>query len=203
MNMHVPQFFRDIYFETGWILEEIGIRIKHPSRKGDLGRHISALAGHLFWHPWYCLKRGIVNLYRWFPTIWGLDVFDHYYLTDMMDKQLADMEKFFSSDMPVAMGHKRVAKQIRWTRRLYRLWMDDHYATTAYNEHSARFPEDRLKSEPCAWDEWGYPTLFKCEPMPEDARDDYAKTSAGAWEKDEKCFRLYIKQLRNLRRWWD
>jgi hypothetical protein len=204
------QLFREIWFDTKYMFCEIGLMFKHPKRKQsyiDFYYHWRGLWNHIIFHPWYCLKRGIRNLCIWFPVVWGNDVFDHYFLTNMMDKQLAEMETFWKSDLPHTKGQEHIAKRISWTRKLYRLWMDDFYSMKQYHEHKLKYPESVDKfigSDPCAFDEYGIPTLFRCkQTMSEIEQEEYRVTSLEAHKKDEKVFKLYMKNLARMRNWWD
>jgi len=202
-------FFRNIYFECKWMSDEVAILIKHPSRKeswSDLKYHWKKLWGHIIFHPWYCLKRGVKNLYTWFPIIWRTDVYDHSYLLDIMDQQMKDMEEFFFSEHTWAISSKRTAKQIRWTRRLLELWRTEHYTMLEYDKHKLKFPDaikGILESEPCAFDEYGIPTLYKCKELPEDDLVDFKNHIAIGRKMEEKCKKLLFKNLAKIDRWWD
>lgn len=197
------QYFREIYFETKYLIQELMILIEHPTRKAsreDVVYHLHKLWRASIGHPWYCLKRGITNLIKWFPIIWRTDIFDHCYLTEIMDKQLSEMEKFFASDHPAAVDHKHIAKRIAWTRKLYKMWCDEHYTMKYWDSHG--FPESLgLKFEVAQVDSYGIPLTYKSSFDQKKGLDKEAMTKA--YEKDQKVYKLYIKNLAKMRDWWD
>ena len=200
------RFFRSLYFDIKYFFEEILLAFKHPTRVEtykDMYRHWRDIWSTLIFHPWYCLKRGICNLIHYFTIIWSTDVYDHTYLTELMDKKMEEMEKFFQSNKTHLMNAKRVAKQIRWTRKLYDMYCNDYYSTLWHEEHTKKFKTELFKSKPCRWDEYGVPTLFECEPMSQEASEHYKSGSNKAFEKDKKVFKLFIKNLSKLQGWWD
>jgi hypothetical protein len=216
----MKQYCRNIFYELKWIAEEIIILIKHPTRKAsrnDISYHWYKLWDNIIFHPWYCLTRGIKNIYIWGALIWKLDYWDHFYLEDMIDKQLEEMEKlwekqyaprdreyFDTMDKGYRCQHIRIWKRIRWTRKLMRMYRDEHYSMLAYDEHRKAFPNrDILKSTPHTVDEYGIVTSYICDPMTEDESKHFRNTSGPARLKDEKCFKLFIKNFSNLRNWWD
>ena len=203
--MEYPQFFRSLFYELKWALEDLILKIKHPTRPCDFWEHIGAIRCLFIDTPFRCLKRGIRNLYRWFPVIWKTDSWDYCFLTELMDKQMSYMQKFFESDKTHLLHARRVAKQIKWTRRLYDMWIDGYYIDKFTEQHYVKWERKGLfESKPCQWDDWGVPTTYKSSSnMPKEQSDEYKDGSAIAYEKDEKVFRLYCKSLKRLRNWWD
>jgi len=200
-------YFRDIKYEAESVFDELVLLAKHPTRKTtrhDLSYHWYKLCNALYGHPWYCLKRGITNIVKWFPVIWRNDVFDHCYLLDIIDKQLDEMEKFWYSDNPHVMKQEQVAKRITWTRKLLKMHRDEHYTVNWYYEHKAKFPSTMFEgSEPHTTDEFGIVTSYICRPMGEEERNHYRSGIDKAIIMDEKVYRLFIKNLSKLREWWD
>jgi len=201
-------FFRELRFETKYLIEELFILLKHPTRKQtyhDIKYHWHKLMSCLFYHPWYCLKRGIRNLFVWFPIIWRNDVYDHYYLLDMIDKQMKEMENFFLSDETHLANAKLVGKRIAWTRKLQAMWRDEYYEMLEYDKHKLKFPEKGrlLDSEPYEYDEYGIVTLFKCKPQSQEVTDDFRYHMEIGRKMNEKCFNLWIKNLSRIREFWD
>lgn len=199
------QFFRDIRYETKWLIEELIIKIKHPTRKGEASYHAWKLYRTIIGHPWYCLKRGIRNLWVWFPLIWRNDVFDHQYLMNLMDKQLSEMEDFWKSDYPNVRAQPHIRKRITWTRKLMSMTIDEHYSMKYfYHFHSIRGGFKEWQSVACAWDEYGIPTMFESiETMSEEDKAEYRAGSAKAHEMDKKVWKLFIKNMSRMREWWD
>lgn len=199
------QFFRSLIFDIKYLFCEIGLKLKHPTRSCDIFMHLNGIYRTVISHPVYCLKRGIKNLYNYFPIIWGTDVWDHNYLTELMDKKMEEMEKFFLSDIPCSTRAKRDGKRIRWTRKLYSLWKEEYYLMKHYDEHTSKFTKQSdMSSIPCEWDEFGEPTLYKIKnEQTEESSKDWKDGSKIAYEKDKKCYKLYIKNLSYLNYWWD
>jgi hypothetical protein len=212
-------FFRDIYFECKWMLEEIVIIIKHPTRKAsyfDLKHHWSSLWGHIIFHPWYCLKRGIRNIYIWFPTIWRNDCWDHFYLLNMMEIQLKEMEDFWATKAPEERDsepnekgwrcqHRNIYKRIKWTRKYMNMWRDEHYSMEAYYAHKKACPNEpeMFEHQKVNYDSFGIPISYECKPMSEEGREDFSTRSAKAHKMDEKVFKLWLKNLSKIKNWWD
>ena len=220
--MKVPQFFREIFFELKWMIEDISILIKHPSRKLsriEVKYHFFKLYRTIFSHPWYCLKRGIRNLYTWFPIIWRNDVWDHDFICVMIDKQLKEMEDFWKKqaeeertsnwnmDKGYRCQNRRIYKRIKWCCKYMDMWREEHYIMKAYDENVKLFPRDSNKlfdhdESLTTYDEYGIPLTYTCKPMAEDCAEDYRMRSTIAHEQNEKVFKLWLKQLSYLRNWW-
>lgn len=200
-------FFRELYFEVKYLFEEIFLACKHPSRKAtyeDIWSHWRKIWRILIFHPWYCLKRGIRNLCIWFPIIWSNDSWDYLFLIDMMDKQLSEMEKFWHSYSPVVMKKNHIAKRITWIRKLQKMWREDYYSTKAYEEHERMFGISKFESEVCKTDEYGIPVLYKMiDNKTEEQKKEYRNMMDVAYKKDEKVFKLWIKNFSKVRMFWD
>jgi hypothetical protein len=220
--MHEPQFIRSTRYELYYIWREVRLRIKHPGRPGDFKYHCSKLWDEVAGHPWYCLKRGVRNLVHYFPIVWGTDVYDHTYLTELMDKKLEELEKFWKKKADEERAHmandnewkmekgwrcqyRRIYKRIAWCRRLQAMWGEEYYAMKHYDYHRTKFPgSDRFMEDSTVteWDKWGEPLLYRCAPMPEDEREDYRFGSDDAHKMDAKVFKLWHKQLGFVQHWW-
>lgn len=202
------RYFRDIRFETVRLFEELVLLVKHPTREAtrrDIAYHWYRLCNDVYGHPWYCLKRGVTNLIKWFPLIWKNDVFDHCYLLDVVDKQLDEMEKFWYSDNPHVMKKEQVAKRITWTRKLLKMYRDEYYTMKAYDTYKEKYPGDMFRdSEPCDVDDFGVVLTYRCTPtMKDNEREFYRGLMDPAQVKDEKVFKLFISNFSRLRNWWD
>ena len=201
-------YFRELRFETKYLFEELMILIKHPDRqlsRIEVKLHIYKIFRLLtFDHARYCLKRGIRNLWVWFPIIWKNDCWDHTYLTELMDKQMKEMEEFFLSGTPMSMRAKRDGKRIRWARKLYKLWKDEYYVMTWYDYHNSKFPHENMwEIESTQYDSYGIPISYQTKSMTDEESEHYRSGSTIAHKKDEKVFKLYMKNLAYLRNWWD
>ena len=217
-------FFRSVAFDVKYLIRDIGTLIKHPTRemsRVEVKYGFSKLYNHIIGHPWYALKRGIRNLWIWFPTIWRNDSWDYCFMLNMMDKQLKEMEELWESkyvkrereyrkEADVDMigwrcQHARIWKRIRWTRKLMAMWRDEHYAMKWYDIHSKKFPRAKILERDDSltkYDEYGIPILFTAKPMPEDEKEHYRSGSEKARLMDEKCFKLWVKNLGYVRNWW-
>ena len=213
--------FRSLYFDTKHLMEELALFVKYPTRKAtrrDIKQYFGSICNTIIFHPWYCLKRGIRNLYKWFPIIWNNDCWDYFFLCDMMDKQLKEMEDFWvkkakeernkwgkTNEKGWRCQYRRIWKRIRWTRKLMEMWREEYYTMKWYDYHHSKFPERSFleKNESLTkYDEYGVPILYTCKPMPEDERKHYRSGSDKAREMDEKVFKLWYNNLRFIRHWW-
>lgn len=217
-------FFRDIRFELKYMFDELILIIKHPTRKAshtDFKYHWSRLCDTIIFHPWYCLKRGLRNIYIWFPTIWGNDSWDYSYLCNMMDLQMKEMEdlwlKTYLKDerkdrddpdgCPVGWRcqHHRKWKRIKWSRKLMQMWRDEHYTMKAYYENKELFPKDSFletDDSKTTYDEFGVPVLYTCKPMSEDCSEDYRMRNEKARKMEAKVFKLWQKNIGYIHYWW-
>ena len=76
-------FCREVIFDFRYLIEDLYLLCKHPTRKAtyiDIKYHGYKLRSHFIDHPWYCLKRGIRNIFVWWKIIWCNDVFDYFYI---------------------------------------------------------------------------------------------------------------------------
>jgi hypothetical protein len=201
------QFFWSLYYDLKYLGEDILLLFKHPTRKAtiiDIKCHFSKLSATLFFHPLYCLKRGIKNLVIFFPLIWGNDVYDYCYLLDLMDKQLSEMEVFFKSDKTHCMGAKRRGKRIAWIRKLMEMSRDEYYTMKHYDEYHKDKGERLFNTIPVACDEYGIPTMFQMvDDWNEEDKLKYREGMHKAWEMDQKCFNLIWKNMRFSKDFWD
>ena len=215
-------FFRELKYQIQYIFEDLILLAKHPSRKDtirDLKYNFNRLVITLVIHPWYCLKRGIRNIYIWGPTIWKNDCWDYYYLLDMLDIQLKEMEDFWLKqaeyerkelskevDVGFRCQYRRIYKRIKWTRKYMSMWRDEHYVMKSYYDHKNRFPNEPEAFEHdeslTKYDEFGVPISYTCKPMSEPAKVDYITNSKKAREMDEKTMKLWLKSLSHVQRWW-
>jgi hypothetical protein len=159
-----------------------------------------AFLDRLFVYPWYWVKRGIRNIFVWGKLIWNNDVFDHYYLSALIDKQLQEMEKFWASDNPMTCGKYHIAKRIRWTRKLQQMYKDEYYSMLVFDKHYQSSYFDFL---PLKKDGVVNPLYFEMRGMPDDVAELYREDSKKAHALDEKVWNLYIKNLSKMREWWD
>lgn len=215
-------FFRSIYFDTKYLTQDIILLMKHPTRKAtrtDIKYHFNSLCNDIVFHPWYCIKRGIKNLIKWFPLIWRNDIWDYYFMLDMMDKQLSYMEKFWAKEAREERKpgngdthekgwrcqYRRIWKRIKWTRKLMNMWREEFYIMKWYDFHHSKFPEREPfeKDESLTkYDEFGVPILYTCKPMSDEERVHYNSGSDKARDKDEKVFKLWQKNMGFIRQWW-
>jgi hypothetical protein len=213
-------FFRELYFAIEYICEDVVLFCKYPKRRNEIDYHWYKLWDLLIFHPWYALKRGLKNYWNWAGMIWGLDVWDHFFLTEMMDKQLEGMEKFWkdqadeerekwadSHEKGWRCQYRRIHKRIKWTRRLMFMWKDEHYAMKHYDKHKTSFPRagslfDDDNIAKTTYDAWGLPISYEMKPMPDDERESYSAGSKKAYEMDKKVFKLWQKNLGFIQHWW-
>jgi hypothetical protein len=206
MYKAVKRYFSDIWY----VLEDIpeytwdAIRARDEYHWVELKYKWHKLIGNIT-SPLYCLRRGIKNLYRWFPIIWGDRDFDQGYLLTVMEKKLQFMEEFFKSDKAWCAGAKRTAKQIAYARKL--LKYQDDYPTPYRDAFYKKFGEDNFfrDSVPVKFDSLGKPMLFRCV---DNQSDEYKAAYREAINKDyefEKKIDSHLWKFINkrIRGWWD
>jgi len=199
------RFFWQVNYAFKHLVDEILIKIKHPKRECDIKYYVYGIFDLFIFHPWYCLTRGITNLFRWFKLIWSIDVFDQEYLYDLMDKQLEQMEIFWKSNYPNSCGKKHKAKRIAWTRKLYNLHKEEYYVMKHYDEfHNFNYLSTGIKSNVVKYDEFGVAILSQIEnKFTDEQAEIYREGSNRAYEMQEKVWNLYIKNFSRSREWWD
>lgn len=200
--------FRNIYFDTKYLFRDIDILFKHPTRTAswkDLKYHWLKLWDTIIFHPWYCLKRGIRNIFVWFPIIWGNNCWDYSFLCNLMNKQMKEMEDFFYSDNTHIINAKRYGRQIRWTRKLMDMWREEYYTMKSMDEYHRLYPkQNRWNFEPHTTDGYGIVTSYiNGNKKSDEEKEVFGRLMDEGREKDEKVFKLFIKNLSNLRGWWD
>lgn len=205
----IKSFLHSLKWDIKYIFDDILLAFKHPKRKDtytNIKYHFSKITDTLVWHPWYCLKRGIRNFFIWRKIIWGLDCYDHSYLHTLMDKQLEEMEKFFSSGKTHCTGANHRAKRMRWIRKLLEMHREDYYVMKDFDQrYSDPDWENMFKSKPIAFDEYGIPTMFEIvNDKPEEQRQAERDSVEIARDKDEKVHSLLWDNLKkHSRNFWD
>ena len=203
-------YFKRIYYETKYLIQELFLLIKHPTRKAtylDIKYHWLKLWDELLFDHIYSFKIGCKNLISWFPVIWSTRNWDYTYLLLVMDKQMESMEKFFLSDKTVTLHAKQRGKRIKWCRKLQNMWYDEYYTMNEYEKHKAKFPNEPSMfdhdEEDITRDEYGVPVLYRCKPHSLECSNDFRVHSEIGRAKDEKVFKLWVKNLSKIKDWWD
>lgn len=202
----VYRYFRDIYYNIKNIADDLFLLFKHPTR--ELTRLYLKTNVHIFWrnliHPLYCLNKGITNLIVYFKVIWFDRNHDYWYMTQIMDKKLERMEKFFYSDGPVIMKAKQVGKRIRWTRKLLKIWVEEIYTDEAWDKIDKKFLKPKRKFEVSQKDSFGEVLTYK---WVSEANEDYSNAVKHMLKevslKEEKVKQLFLKNFSRLKEWWD
>lgn len=176
-------FLRELKWTSNHLMDDLIAFVANPNNNYDLDYTWYKFMNCILYHPWYTLVRGMRNIRYFFTTIWCVDVWDSHYLHDLMDKQIATMEKFWYSDNTNIMRANQIAKRITWTRKLYSLYKDEYYTMKCFHEfHGDDFWDKELSKE---------------------ERESYFIASQEAHDKDMKVWKLYIKNLERSREWSD
>jgi len=201
------QFFRSLYYDVKHIIENLILLYKFPKRKvthQDLKYNFRKLYDTVFNHPWYCLKRGVRNLFIFFPIVWRNDVYDYCYLLTLMDKQLAEMETFFKSGKTHCVGANHRGKRIAWIRKLMQMSRDEYYTMKHYDEHFKNTGHRLMDFEPVEHDEYGVATLFQSKDnWDTEDKQKYREGSEKARKMDEKVWLLLWKNMKLSNNFWD
>lgn len=70
---------------------------------------------------------GIKNLIKWFSIIWNDKDFDYYYLLNILEFKLKNMEEFFNSDNTFTVNAKKYAKQMMIVKNLIKRIKNENY----------------------------------------------------------------------------
>jgi hypothetical protein len=124
-------------------------------------------------NPYRSFRRGIINIFSWFPIIWEDRQFDQSYLYIVLRHKLKLMEDFYFSDLPCAMYAEKRGKEIRIARILCDRIIKSEYTSNAMDYF--KVPRDTYK------DIYGH--------------SDYM-------EKQDKDY-LFDLMRKKIDRWWD
>jgi hypothetical protein len=211
MNNPISRYLYDIWWVLKHIPQDTKRYITKPNayNKSEMMYNFKKLPSEIFW-PLKCFWYGIVNLYRWFPTIWFQRDYDQHFIYTVLEKKLELHEKFFMSDKPHILHAKRYARQMRVCKTLLGMVQDspwhDNY-TKFIEEHGDR----TMKSSPCKFDEYGDPILYQLDHTYEKcniSKEEYDKVLLEALERDHAKEEKYNKALwrimgKYVRHWWD
>jgi len=95
----------------------------------------------------YDIPRGIRNLTVWFPIIWRDRNFDQFYLYEIMEKKLEQMERCFSTN-EIRLHQNRTVREIKICRYILNRLKNDWYFEAAHDEISSRWGKTRMWGEP-------------------------------------------------------
>ncbi len=86
------------------------------------------------------IRRGISNLVKWVPIIWGDRVFDSMFLFTILYYKLSDLKFFLKSNNTVSEGTALYAKEINVALKLLnRIIKDEWYDNVTYNGFNAKW----------------------------------------------------------------
>ncbi len=213
------RYLKDALCNIKWMFEDILLMFKHPTRKmtyTDFKYHYIEFWNNLFIYPISKFKTGIKNLITWFPLIWNNYIWDYDPLFSLIDKQLELMEKMWKkksdkerinpiSELGWRCQHRRIYKQIKWTRIYLKLVRDEYYPIQAYYQNKVKFPKEpkMFEYDKIDYDKYNVPISYRCKPMSINAAEDFSKRMNKAQEQHEKVFKLFWKKFSKIRGWWD
>lgn len=85
----------------------------------------------------YNIKRGIINLIKWFPVIWKDRDYDYEFVYDLLIKKFDNMEKFYNGDKALSADSKEVAEEIKYAKDLLHKIKTHDYFEEAFDDTSA------------------------------------------------------------------
>ena len=104
---------------------------------------------------YYNIKNGISNLIIWFPVVWRNRPWDHYFIYDVLHKQLTLMERNIRLH-----GHHvhnlRDAKQIKLAINLLDRLIKDDYHENVFKHHDKKWGDTQINWKEINGEEFGY-----------------------------------------------
>jgi hypothetical protein len=200
----IRRYFHDIWFDIKHTPEYVidVIRARDDYHWQELKYNLYTIKRDIF-HPVYCIKRGLKNLYRWFPVVWLDRDFDHCYLQIVMEKKLQFMEEFFRSGDTHLVGSRHTAKQIAYARKLLNYTFD--YPTPYLDKFYEKYGHHDFEHVPCQFDSLGKPMAYE---MVSNRTEEYDVAWKSAHYKDMEIEKMIDKHLykfigKRVRGWWD
>ena len=148
------------------------------------------------------VKRGIKNLFIWFPIIWNDRPWDHYYLFAILRFKLGLMEKSFRSYAYHVNAEKDTANMKTCCDLLDRL-IADEYCEEAHKEHGLKWGEIDMKV-----DSDGKVNFTRSNAKTDEdkfiERKEFLECikTENQLETDD-IDELFKIMARNVRKWWD
>lgn len=90
--------------------------------------------------PFYNFRRGMSNIIRWIPVIWGDEDFDYEPLYNLLYHKLKFMEEFYRSDYTWSAGALKTANEIKIAKNLAKRLTESNYLQNAFIEHKKIYP---------------------------------------------------------------
>lgn len=104
---------------------------------------------------YYNIKSGIPNLFKWLPVVWRNRPWDHYFIYDVLHKQLSLMEKYIRK-YGHHVYHERDAQQIKIAILLIERIMKDEYHENVFKDHDKKWGETKFNWKDVDGEEFGY-----------------------------------------------
>lgn len=153
------------------------------------------------------IKRGIKNLWIWFPIIWKDRNWDQYFLYKLMHFKFKNMEFFFRNNAHF-IRKERVADRIKICKLLLERIIKDNYADKMYKDHDIKWGELRLKFVPYKDNENYQELLCSRERVTDKNKEKETKEFLRIHEHEERMKKQDIQFLcrtinKYVNTWWD
>jgi hypothetical protein len=162
---------------------------------------------------YYNIKNGIPNLIKWFPVVWRNRWWDHYFIFDVLHKQLTLMEKNIRE-----YGHhvynERDARQIKIAILLIERIMKDEYHENVFRHHDKKWGETHFNWKDVDGKEFGYKDQMSVLDITRDnaitkeqkdqERKEFRRLSPKVEEqKKQDIDFLFDYMKKHIQGWWD
>lgn len=150
--------------------------------------------------------RRIRHLISWLPIIWADQDWDWEYLVIILNRKLANMERFFSGDDTHLENSDKTLTQIKYARILTDRILADEYLNMAFRIHEKKWGKavyGSIPSECGATFTVNYPNV-KTERDEEHARRDArAAFQRSDLAKKQDIDELFAIMAKHIQGWWD
>ena len=92
------------------------------------------------------LKRGIINIIKWFPVIWNDEDYDFQTIYTLLYHKLNHMEQYYESDKTYSANADKTAYEIMIAKNLAKRLAKENYLNNALIEHEQKYPDYLEKS---------------------------------------------------------
>ncbi len=128
--------------------------LRHPSKALDnlLERDFIVITKPLEWYSsirtaLYQFKTGVVNIYQWFPIIWGDRWYDYTYILILLEKKFNLMVPKFQVEGHLE-NHLEVAHDLQQCSDICHRLINDEYLEEELEDLGKRYPIGMLESTP-------------------------------------------------------
>ena len=159
------------------------------------------------------IKNGIPNIFKWLPVIWRNRPWDHYFIYDVLHKQLSLMEEHIRK-YGYHVHHKKDAKQIKIAILLIERIMKDEYYENVFKNHDEKWGESHLNWKEMDEEEFGYKKDVVALDITRDnaitkeqkdqERKEFRRLSLKVEEQRKQDINILFEHIKkHIEGWWD